>query len=400
MPQRIRQLFRKWNEEDAINDEERTELDAWLAQHEVQGIPVLTQEDFEQPDFFREKFDDILNRAEQKRRHQTPVFSLWKAAAAAVVLLAVSVYFFTNRSVTEVQIAQTNALELSAEDVLPGSEGAILTLGDGRTIVLDSAGTGTIARQGNVRVSNDNGRVSYSGANGAPDQIVMQALTTPAGRTYQLQLPDGSMVWLNPASRIEFPSAFTPEERVVTVQGEAFFDIVKAKRSDGSSKPFYVDVQPANRQSVRLEVLGTSFNVWAYADEPNIQTTLVEGSVRIHSGGNTTMLRPAQQAITGRDGVTRVTTSFNMDQVLAWRSGLFYFDRTDVATILRQFSRWYNVDITPSPSVAGRAFSGKLSRKMKLADVLKIMDLSEINYSIHDKKPVIENGQPQGAPTH
>jgi ferric-dicitrate binding protein FerR (iron transport regulator) len=141
---------------------------------------------------------------------------------------------------------------------------------------------------------------------------------------------------------------------------------------------------------MRVKVLGTHFNINAYSQEQAIRTSLLEGSVQVINGSFSSRIKPGEQAIVRRkDDVISVRTA-NMDAVVAWKNGLFEFDGADVATIMRQISRWYDVEIVYAGKVPARQFEGKISRSAQLSDVLKILELSNIHFKVEGKKIIVQ----------
>jgi hypothetical protein len=261
--------------------------------------------------------------------------------------------------------------EAPIRDVAPGSNKAVLTLANGKQIILDSA-QGKIVQQGNLKVINLNGKLDYEGKSSA---VEYHTLSTPRGGQYKLILPDGTDVWLNAASSITFPTAFTGKERNVSITGEAYFEVVH-----NAKQPFHVKVKTMN-----IEVLGTHFNVNGYGDEPYIKTTLLEGRVKINDHGKTVLLKPSEQASVSQvsEGSITVTTP-NIDEVMAWKNGRFSYNNTDLKTIMRQIMRWYNVDVEYKDNIPVRYFTADISRDKNLSAILKILELSNIHFRLEE----------------
>ncbi|MDP4150823.1 MAG: FecR domain-containing protein [Bacteroidota bacterium] len=265
-------------------------------------------------------------------------------------------------------------------DAVPGGNKAVLILANGSKIVLDSVRSGKLAQQGGINVIKiESGRIAYSGSNEDPTEIVYNTLATPNGGQYQLTLPDGSRVWLNAASSIRYPTAFRGAEREVAITGEVYFEVI------GNAKmPFVVEAGPT-----RTTVLGTRFNVKAYADERSVVTTLLEGAVRVSSGGDERTLRPGQQAVL--DEASRLMTVREADtyQAIAWKNGQFDFDQTDIPTIMRQISRWYDVDVSYRSDYAGIKFGGGISRQLNLSLVLRLLDKNGVHTKLEDRNLIV-----------
>ncbi|WP_177222648.1 FecR family protein [Chitinophaga sp. YR627] len=290
----------------------------------------------------------------------------WWAAAASLLLLGggTAVWMIrTQRPQPAVIVQQTT--------LTPGSNKAVLTLANGQQIILDNAEKGTIAESGGVSVIKaDSGAIAYSGTGG---NIQYHTLSTPRGGQFQLTLPDGSHVWLNAASSIRYPTAFTGAERNVELTGEGYFEI-----APNAAQPFTVKTGKLD-----VHVLGTGFNIMAYADENAVRTTLVNGSVKVAAGAATTILTPGTQASlqTGAAGFT--ISKPDLDEVLAWKNGQFRFSRTNIKQIMRQVSRWYDVEVSYEGNVDNIEFQGILSRKVTAQALLEtIAATGEVHFRI------------------
>lgn len=304
----------------------------------------------------------------------------WKRIAAAVVLV-----FFISGVVYRYGGGKKNELaEKKVESpaiILPGGNRAMLTMADGNVIVLDSMQNGLLSQQGNTNIKKQGASLVYHTASPVdPEEAVFNTLSTPRGGQYQLTLPDGSRVWLNAASSLHFPVAFTGSARDVELTGEAYFEIAENK-----AKPFRVKVG-----GMSVEVLGTHFNVKAYKEEDAIRTSLLEGKVKVVKEGLTDMLQPGQQAIlhTASGGYKKINV--NMDGVVAWKNGLFQFDGDDITGIMRQIDRWYDVEVVYPDKVPVRRFEGKISRNAQLTDVLHILELSGVKFKVEGKTITVQ----------
>ena len=264
-------------------------------------------------------------------------------------------------------------------DVSPGGNKAVLTLADGSTIVLDEAQNGELAQQGNSKIIKLDGKLSYDPVNKNPKEVVYNTISTPNGGQYQLELADGSLVWLNATSSIRFPTTFIGKERRIEITGEAYFEIAKNREM-----PFIVAVNGAE-----VQVLGTRFNINAYNDEDNVRTTLLEGSVKFVSGDNSNILKPGQQFQLAKNGAFNVANDVNVDEVVAWKNGLFAFENATIEKVMRQFSRWYDVEI----EYRGKTddlFIAEMRRNIKLSDALKALELTgKVKFDIEGKKIIV-----------
>jgi Fe2+-dicitrate sensor, membrane component len=326
--------------------------------------------------------DAIVNSNEDLKSslqvHRIPLYRRWWwAAASVIILLSAGLYFF-NRPATTQQVVAALQNEAAPEEAMPGGNRAVLKLADGITIVLDSAANGTLAMQGNTNIVKlDNGQIAYSG-NGQSSDLLYNTMSTPRGGQYQLTLPDGTKVWLNAASSITFPVAFTGNTRDVSVTGEVYFEVAKNKE-----KPFVVDV---NKQ-LQVEVLGTHFNINCYPEESVIKTTLVEGSVRV-SNQQTIVLTPGQQAI-AQGAELAVNPQPNIAQVLAWKNGLFDFQDMRFAEAMRQVERWYDIQVVydgPAPDIE---FTGGMDRGIQLSGIIRFLNDYGIKTRLQGRRLII-----------
>lgn len=294
-----------------------------------------------------------------------PVIRMAGYAAAAVVLLVSGIYLF-HRSSAGRPPAVAEA-SVTGGKIQPGSQRAILTLSDGRTVTLDSAANGPIAQQGATQVLKlANGQVRYQPSSGHDDKIAYNVLSTPMGGQYRLTLPDGTNVWLNAGSSITYPTAFPGNERKVVITGEVYFEVAKDK-----SKAFRVS---AGEQ--QIEVLGTHFNINAYANEAHVKTSLLEGAIKV----NKVLLRPGQAFADNQIAPT------NIEQDIAWKNGIFNFNNQSLEQVMRQLARWYDLDIVYPNGIPQKEFGGEMGRNLSLGQVLKGLENSNIHFELSGKR--------------
>lgn len=295
-----------------------------------------------------------------------------KLAAAAVVLLVISFAAVRLFSPNRQQQAKLPEKSQMINDVLPGGDKAILTLDDGRKIVLDTASNGELMVQGGTRLIKEGARVRYDKEADA-EKVYYNTISTPRGGQYRLELADGTKVWLNAASSLRFPSSFLGNDRLVELRGEGYFEV-----AHDASKPFHVRVN-----NMDVQVLGTHFNINSYGDEQEIKTTLLEGAVLVTNNTGQAYLHPGQQAVIqrGQDYV-RVDNNVDVDEVMAWKNGLFSFNNTSLDEIMKQIGRWYNVEVVYESGVPQETFNGTISRNTNLSDVLKVLEYSYIRYRV------------------
>lgn len=329
-------------------------LDIWEQQHSGE---IYAPVDWE------ELYSQIISASDiEKPKVSGKVRVLRWVAAASLLLTASAIYFYFNWDKQE----NTLAYQQIKKDVAPPSgDKAVLILADGSKIVMDSTSHGIIARQGNVEiVKNEDGAVSYMGR--GSNAFSYNTFDVPKGsKPLSLMLADGSRVWLNVGSSLTFPTVFTGKERVVTMEGEAYFEV-----AHNDVMPFKV-----KHGDVTINVRGTHFNVNGYTEEEMDKITLLEGSVVVNKGGLTKTLLPGQQAMIQKsEADIRIQKDVDLNQVMAWRHGKFIFNQAmDIQDIMRQLGRWYNVDVIFKGVVTQR-FWGAISRDVNLSQVLKILE--------------------------
>lgn len=363
-----------------ISPEEATELMEWLRQTGAhRQVLQRMQGEFRELVAERPEIDPavsqrmetrLLESIRATRVRRLPV-RRWAAAAAILVLLgAGGLYFLTRPSIPKQTIVQANPV--SPADIAPGSDKAELTLADGSVVTLDSAGNQVI-RQGETLVRQQNGQLLYS--NGTQPAVGYNTLTVPRGGQFQIVLPDGSRVWLNSTSRLRFPTAFHDGRRIVELEGQGYFDV-----SPDAQRPFIVHTRAAN-----VEVLGTGFDVMAYPDEKTMNTTLVEGAVKVKD----VKLKPGQQARVEHATGTITVAPADVPQVIAWKTGFFEFDNADIEDILRQAARWYDVDVTYRGKPGDLRIGGRISRNLPLSELLKMLEANGAKFSLEGRNLIV-----------
>ncbi|MBL7734197.1 MAG: FecR family protein [Chitinophagaceae bacterium] len=336
-----------------------------------------------------EKAGIMLQRILRKEQLPTPVLSrvksryslAWKAAAA-VILFAAGFYLW--RNYTGSGESPSVAALTDQPGIMPGGSHAILSMSDGRSILLDSMKDGHIA-QGGIQVVKRNDMLIFSASrnndHAEQDRVIFNTLSTPAGGQYQVLLPDGSKVWLNATSSLHFPNVFTGDTREVVIEGEGYFEV-----ASNNKKPFHVKVG-----NMVVKVLGTHFNINAYKDDGRIRTSLLEGSIRITEGSMSELLAPGQQGILkSGEGKLDIQT-MDMDLVIAWKNGLFNFTGSDFYTIMHQIGRWYDMQIEFEGKIPNRNFEGKISRSAQLSEILKILELQNLKFEVKGRKIIVKD---------
>lgn len=361
-----------------LEDKENAPLFRELIEEELQAAvdPEFKELPEVKAELWRVKANLISEMGEQEVDEPVSKSRLWLKVAAVLVLCAGVVFFTT----------QTKKRELLA-DVAPGGNKATLTLADGSKVLLDSAVNGEIIKQSGVMVSKAaDGQLVYTiqerVVHGEPKKMLTNTVSTPRGGQYQINLPDGTRVWLNAASELKFPLSFAGlKERRVSLTGEAYFEVKK-----NAAKPFIV---ASDRQVV--QVLGTHFNVNSYKDDANTKTTLLEGAVKVQSlkGGrpDEAILKPGQQARIG--SASRAISVATVDPLaeIAWKKGQFFFENEPIENIMKEVSRWYDVDIVYKDDFAGKTVWGSVTRYGNVSKVLSILELTGgIHFKIEGRR--------------
>ncbi len=346
----------------------------WQNGHEGDVAPVIDKE---------KVFSRILNQLAPAEESKSKRLMWWGKMAAAVIFIlatAGTVYLITNKKNERPPIATTP----TKNDVPPGHSGAVLTLSTGRKIVPDSAGNGQLVNDANVNIIKKDNGITYQGKT---NEVVYNTISTPKGRQWQLQLIDGTKVWLNAASSIRYPLNFTGKERMVEITGEAYFEVVH-----NAKKPFRVQVNTALGNGGVIEDIGTTFNVNAYNDEPVVKTTLIEGEVKISTAQQKNLiLEPGQQAVISDNSTnTQIRKNIDVEAVTAWKDGLFIFSEDGVEAIMRQISRWYNVDVFYQGGVPQKQIHGNAPRNTNLSSIIKVLSLCGVHTSVEEKNIIVK----------
>lgn len=302
----------------------------------------------------------------------------WFKYAAILVLVltgAISYWYYSSNADTgKTKYVSNHSSAAGAADE------PVLILADGTKIRLDSMAQGLLVNESGAAIHKTaTGAISYSSLSTASGSLAMNTIRTPKGRQYQVSLPDGSKVWLNAFTSIRFPAVFPADKRVVEIIGEAYFEIVPDKM-----RPFRVELGSGKS----VQVLGTAFNVNNYADEPYYTTTLLEGSVKITSERNALVLKSGQTVSISES--CQVVPGIDPQEQIAWKAGVFNLRGTDTRALLRQISRWYNVEVHYKNDTPRKVFEGKMGRDLSLSQIRKILNDFGIPNSLQGNKLIIE----------
>lgn len=334
--------------------------------------------------------DAIIKPVEKAPFHRIHFLkTTWFRYAAVVLLLLGGVAGFRTLYKKNKAAQITARIEKNRNnDSPPGGNKALLTLANGTTIVLDTAANGQLASQGNISIVKlQNGQLKFvvNPSANTTDTTTNQlnTITTPRGGQYQLQLPDGTHIWLNAETAFTFPTAFTSNMRLVKLNGEAYFEV-----KEDAAHPFRVALP-----NTWVDVLGTHFNVNAYPDEKTITTTLLKGKVQVQSGNSQATLLPGYQCRT-TNGSNSINQHGNTEEAVAWKNGQFQFKGADVKSIMRQVSRWYNVDVNYIDEVPSAHITGEIPRTLTLRQMTSVLEESGISIWLeNDNQLYIAQGQ-------
>lgn len=384
----LRELFAKYLHE-RITPEEFSQLyDMMHAGYDPEALDGLLEDLYSNPavavsgdDDRKEVFASLLAKMKNSQAPTVPpartrplYHRRWLAAGvAAMLLLPAGSYWLLSRPHNAgVQPAVTKAVKFDAP---PGHDGAVLTLADGKQVVLDTSCNGTLAQQGNAELLKQGAQLSYKLLGNGPAELSYNVMTTARGRQFQLVLSDGSKVWLNASSSIRFPAAFAGNERKVEITGEAYFEVTHDK-----SRPFIVQAGTS-----AIEVLGTHFDIADYNDDKNTSATLLEGSIKLRTPAQQLLLLPGEQGRVDRPTEKIAMGQVDTDEVIAWTRGRLAIGSTDFAGFMRQLSRWYDVDVAFEGAVPNLRIGGLIHRDVNLATVLDFLGKNGVHYKTEGK---------------
>jgi transmembrane sensor len=383
-----------------------------LQQHALYGIELKRYEQIA---------DQVIEAGKRRRSEEdSPQPEIrripkWIWAAACLLLVASAVFYFLREQPGTTRIIKT--VTTPPQQIPPGKNGAILTLADGTTVLLDSLGNGKIASQQGTDVVIKAGSLRYANADKNNREVAYNTLSTPRGRQFQILLSDGTAVWLNAASSIRYPVVFSDTQRVVEIIGEAYFEVatrrLPAKGGGGKKIPFKVIIpsQPGGIGGATIEVLGTHFNVNAYSNEPAVKTTLIEGAVRVTQNAEREtlnakpvtqkakreiILKPGEQAIAAshspRHGGHALTIdhSPDLEKVMAWKNGVFDFTDETLQDVMKQLERWYDIDVQYEKHIPAIRFYGKMTKHISLNDLLIILEKSKVHFQIEGRTLIVK----------
>lgn len=352
--------------------EERHIVEKWYAEQlEARGLSTK--------EYDRTKIkDEIWQRIAEQRPVKIKKVVWWPrvAAAVAVVVGLFAIYQFAFTP----DLPSEEAYVSDGNPIMPAGNNAILTTADGKKIALTTSAEGILDQGDGFEIKKEkDGLIVFDvkASNGVAT-TTYNTIETPKGGIYQVVLPDGSKAWLNNESSISFPTQFAASERLVKITGEVYFEV-----EHNAKRPFKVSTPQQE-----IEVLGTKFNINAYDDEPSVKTTLVEGSVRVKGASSIHVLRPGYEMVTQKDNRDKVSVA-NLKSVLAWKEGVFHFERVKLETLMRQLARWYDVELVYEGKLPQDEFVGEIRRSEDIHKVLEILKDGQIDINLEGRKLIV-----------
>jgi transmembrane sensor len=375
---RYYELAEKWLN-GTITKEEMKEFSEWYDSNEN---PIL-----DIPEKFASSEEELRQRILVKilKTQKRGPFALKKAnrlkwaAASVLILVAVASLFYLTRKFPATNESVFIGQPTLSDTVVPGGNKAMLVLGDGTKVLLDTANNGVIADTRFTKL--DDGQLACLPIGENNPRVNYNTLTTPRGGQYSITLADGTRVWLNSASSLRFPDAFSMEERNVELTGEGYFEVAK------NDKPFKVKVG-----DVQVQVLGTHFNIMAYTDEISINTTVLEGSVLVRRQNAVATLKTGQEAQADQHGKIGINKNANIEQAIAWKNGIFNFSGSNIESTMRQIARWYDIEVVYEDTI-GEHFNGSIVRNSSIEKVLKMLEhTGVVHFTLKGRKVCVRSG--------
>ncbi len=382
----VKEILQKYNS-GLATAEQKALLDNWY----MQKSESLTLEDGE-IDFdtidsdLRSRTFRYVGIAEQNPLAHRKPFKLWIGISAAASIIAVisSILFFYSK--TPVPLSHTK----NVSAIVPGTDKAILTLANGKKIELNETASGALASEGDALIRKmGDGQVVYERIDKDRGTPLFNTITTPRGGQYRLRLADGTKVILNAGSSLKYPTIFGGGNRTVELTGEGYFEVARDKEH-----PFIVV-----SGGQKVEVLGTHFNINSYKEEGAIKTTLLEGAVRLSlsrtTGGslkdhsnilNEVVLKPNQEASLSNH---RFTVGQADPAATAWLNGKFQFNNTPLSEVMRQISRWYDIDVVYPDGIPDESLTGGINRNLSASELLGMLERMHVKAKLVGKKIII-----------
>lgn len=347
-----------------LNEEQEKELQDWLRQPGKQELfdRIVSKERILKKSFEYDQFnqEDAWNKLEKQMKPKLD-YKKWLAYAAVLLIpMAIGFLLLQERPEYEPGLAEVQKIE-------HGSSNAVIYFSNGEVVDLSKDTSDVIRSKENLLVERDSNQLKINDEElMAGEAHRMNRIVTPIGGEYKVKLPDGTVVWLNADSYLEFPSKFSAKQRKVIAKGELYFDVKSNKEW-----PFVVETK-----GMELKVLGTEFNIRAYDDEAEIKSTLVEGSVQVNNArGEQIVLKPGRQAIINKGTDALKDVDANIEEVTAWKNGQFIFDSRRLENIMYDLARWYDIKVFfANSTVKDKKFSVDVQRYGQIEDILTLIE--------------------------
>ena len=371
----IKNLLQRYLE-GSCSEEEREQVESWYIQEvEKSNNPKVNINELKSS---KSKIWENVVREKSPKAYRFKTYLKLSIAASFLIICGIALSIYKKPG------ANVDPKAALTQTIVPGGNKAILTLADGSKIDLEDAKNGIIASEQQSVIKKEDGLLVYEIENGAKIAGAAELLNTidiPKGGQYQLVLPDGTKVWLNSMSSLKYPSSFSGSERRIVLNGEAYFEVAKNK-----AMPFIVQTS-----EMEVEVLGTHFNVMAYENEANQEATLLEGAVKIKQKKSNLhkRLTPGYKAGISPDENGISIEKTDTESVVAWKNGIFQFDKENIKTIMKKLERWYDIDVVYEGNIPDDQYVGKISKNTNLNEVLKVLSLSKIKYQLKGKTIII-----------
>lgn len=303
-------------------------------------------------------------------------------AASVIFLLAFALVFNLIIKSSEQSLPESVITSEYKNDVTPGRQKALLVLSDGKKVTLDGNELEKMIKEGSTEVTNEEGSLIYNNGSTNEEVELLNTLITSRGETYSLILADGTKVWLNSASSIQFPVAFKGKKRTVEIIGEAYFEV-----AHNANMPFQVKIS-----DMEVQVLGTNFNINGYEDEGGIKTTLLEGSVKVSTKNSSMLIAPGEQTIINNaTGKIRLKKDVDVEEALAWKNGKFIFQNANLNEIIKQLEKWYDVTFENQSKSGTEEFVGIISRDVNISQIIKMLEKTgNVKFEIQGKKIIVK----------
>lgn len=371
----LKDLLRRFRE-GSCTEEEKELLEQWFDHTSVRS--EWKWEDEQARDHTRRQMLDHI-QTHIRGTERKPVRPLWgylsMAASVALLLMAGAWWFLRSGNGAD------RVADYRQAAVKPGTQQAMLTLSDGSLVMVDGAARGVLSKDGDMKVLKTNqGNLEYRKDTEGQASAGRNTLVVPRGGTFKVTLPDGTIAWINSATRMAYPAGNTGAERLVELSGEAYFEVSPDKK-----RPFRVV-----SGGTEITVTGTHFNVNAYEDEKNVTTTLAEGQVVVRREGEQALLKPGQQALSNASGKLTVREA-DVEGSLAWKDGYFVFEDMELRSVMKMISRWYDVEVVYEGDIPPRRFGGTFSKSKDLGGLLSYLgQLSNIQFKQDGKKIMVK----------